>query len=305
MAMAETETRENRDAACEFLCEKRLRETAPALHTLYRSSVFAMDRLLAGYKHIFPFFTNHTFEHSAQVIRYCNIIAGEETVSRLSPDEIYILLMGASLHDVGMGISERDFRCFCTDTPGFAAYYEQHPHEALGEYTRLFHQEFSAQFIEKYSAVFEIPTKEHIHCIAQVARGHRNADLLDRSSYPESFPLPGGSTVNLAYLAALVKLADELDVTADRNLFFDYSETNREWSDKQTMCFKCHGAVKHLCVRDGAVVLLYDTDEPAVEAEILRTRGKVERTFGEYRSVLTQRTRFSSRLSQVRFEKIK
>ena len=289
---------------CDFLCEKSLSKKDPALHRLYQNSVFAIDLLLVGYKNFFPFFTNHTFEHSAQVINYCNIIAGEEIVSRLNPDEIYILLMGAALHDIGMGISEEDFLQFCGDVPGFAAYREEHPNEKTAEYIRNFHQEFSAQFIKKYSAVFEIPSKEYVYCIMQVARGHRKAELLDRNRYPEDYPLPNGNKVNLAYLAALVRLADELDVTADRNLLFDYSQTNREWSPMQTMCFKCHGAIKSMRVRDGAVVLLYDTQEASVEEEIMQTRSKVERTFCEYRQVVEKRTAFSNALCQVRFEKV-
>ncbi|MCQ2461890.1 MAG: HD domain-containing protein [Clostridia bacterium] len=303
--MTKTENEKECVSECDFLCEKRLLKTNPALHRLYRSSVFAMDMLLSGYKNIFPFFTDHTFEHSEQVINYCNIIAGKEIVPFLNSDEIYILLMGAALHDVGMGISEDDFHCFCSDIPGLAAYRERFPGELTAEYTRAFHQEFSAQFIKKYSGVFEIPSEEHIHCIAQVARGHRNADLLDRDGFPEAYPLPNGNTVNLAYLAALVKFADELDVTADRNLFFDYTVVNREWSAKQTMCFKCHGAIKSLCVRDDAVVLMYDTQEPEVEEEILRTYGKVENTFGEYITVLEKRTSFPKKLSQLKLEKVR
>ena len=64
----------------DFLCEKRLRATDEDLYRRYRNSVFAIDRLLANYKNIFPFFTDHTFEHSEQVINYCNIVAGQEII---------------------------------------------------------------------------------------------------------------------------------------------------------------------------------------------------------------------------------
>ncbi len=302
--MAETENKTEIGAECDYLCEARLAKTSPDLHKLYRNSVFAIDALLSGYKNIFPFFTDHTFEHSAQVINYCNIIAGKEIISRLSPDEIYILLMGAALHDVGMGISESDFMCFCDDIPDFAEYKKQFPDEPTSEYTRIFHQDFSACFIKKYGAVFEIPSKEHIDCIAQVAKGHRNADLLNRSEFPEAYRLKSGNTVNLAYIAALVKFADELDVLADRNLLFDYTAVNSEWSEKQTLCYKCHGAIKSLRVCDGTISLLYDTEEPQVEAEILHTYGKVKSTFDEYVAVLEKRTSFASRLHGVCIERI-
>ena len=288
----------------DFLCEKKLRQTDDALYTCFRNSVFAVDVLLAGYKNIFPFYTDHTFEHSEQVINYCNIIAGEEIVDALNPDEIYILLMGASLHDIGMGISEKDFKSFLPLVPGLPDYVHDHPDESSAVYTRNFHQELSAQFIRKYSGLFEIPSPEHIHCIAQIARGHRKADLLDETDFPTDYLLPNGRRVNLAYLAALVKLADELDVTADRNLLFDYTRINESWSEKQTMCYKCHGAIKKLDVRAETLVLFYDTDEPAVEQEILQTRYKVGSTFSVYYDVVGHRTRFHNSIKAVQFEKL-
>lgn len=67
----------------DFLCEKRLNQTDKLLYQYFRNSIFALECLLSDYKNVFPFFTDHTFEHSEQVIRYCNIIAGEEIISAL------------------------------------------------------------------------------------------------------------------------------------------------------------------------------------------------------------------------------
>lgn len=255
-----------------------------------------MDILLTNYKNIFPFFTDHTYEHSAQVIHYCNVIAGEEIISALNPDEIYILLMGAALHDIGMGISEDDFNDLCGEIPGFADYRALHPDETVGEYTREFHQELSALFIRKYGRLFDIPTPEHLHAICRIARGHRYGDFLNKDDFPNDYPLPNGSRVNLAYLAALVKLADELDITSDRNLFFDYRNPNENWSPKQRMCYKCHEAIRKLTVREDELLLFYETDEPEVEREVLATFGKVMQAFGQYERVIAERSPFRIRL---------
>lgn len=297
--MTENEYRERYS----FLCEKKLSRTDAHLHRCFRNSVFAMDLLLANYINIFPFYTDHTFEHSEQVINYCNIIAGEDVIDALNPDEIYILLMGAALHDVGMGVSKDDFEELGGNIPELAVYQQKHPGESLAEYTRVFHQEFSARFVRKYRELLEIPSPEYAYCIAQVAKGHRKADLLDHGEYPTDFPLPGGRRVNLAYLAALVKLADELDVTSDRNLLFDYSIVDENWSEQQAMCYKSHGALKKLCFLRDKLVLYYHTDEAEVEEEILRTRDKVEETFGVYREVVEKRTGFQNRIETILFEK--
>ena len=288
----------------DFLCEKRLHLTDEDLHRRFRDSVFTMDLLLANYKTIFPFFTDHTFDHSEQVINYCNVIAGEDVVAQLNPDELYILLMGASLHDIGMGISQADFEEFSVNIPELSAYLKANPGLPLGEYTREFHQELSAQFIKKYAGLFDIPSEEYVYCIAQVTRGHRKADLLDEEQYSPHFLMPNGRTVNLAYIAALVKLADELDITADRNLFFDYNNINDEWSEKQKMCYKCHGALKKLGIKSDSLVLYYKTDEQAVENEILCTRSKIERVFNEYCIIVAVRTPFKNRLKNILFEKM-
>lgn len=289
----------------DFLCEVRLRQTDPFLHTCFRNSVFAIDRLLTNYKNIFPFFTDHTFEHSEQVIRYCNIIAGEDIINALCPDEIYILLMGAALHDVGMGISEADFNDLSPEIPGLGAYRKTHPGESTAEYTRVFHQWFSAAFIKKYSALFEIPSDEYTDCICRLASGHRGADLTEENRFPTDFVLPNGHTVNVGYLAALVRLADELDVTSDRNLLFDYTDVNAEWSEKQTMCYQSHQAIKNLEVRQNELVLLYDTDDAAVEQEILRTKSKVDRAFADYCDITVKRTCFTNKIQRILFQNTK
>ena len=70
------------------------------------------------------------------------------------------------------------------------------------------------------------------------------------------------------------------------------------------MCYKCHGAIKKLEVRAEELVLFYDTDEPAVEQEILQTRYKVGSTFSVYCDVVGHRTRFHNRIKAVQFEKL-
>ena len=213
--------------------------------------------------------------------------------------------MGAALHDVGMGISEADFQEMKDGIPELLEYIRKHPNELTAEYTRLFHHKLSAAFVKKYSRLFEIPSDEYVYCISKVASGHRDADLLDEYGFPSAMRLSNGSTVNLAYLTALVKLADELDVTSDRNLMFDYSKVNEEWSEHQTMCYKCHGAIKRLCLTGDSLILYYATDEPEVEKEILRTKGKVEHTFSQYAAVVENRTAFRNTIKQVTFTRIK
>ena len=285
----------------DFFCERRLRDLDAALHARYTESVFAMDSLLASYKNVFPFFTNHTFEHSAQVIHYCNIIAGETIINALNADELYILLMGAALHDVGMGVSETDFRIFARNIPPLLAETEKNSGQSVEELIRRFHHELSAEFIRKYHDLFEIPSDRHTYSIAQVARGHREYDTLDVEEFPPAYPLENGRTVNLSLITALVKLADGLDITSDRNLFFDYSIQNENWSPHQTLCYKCHNAIKKLTAEEDRLILSFDASDDEVFAEVMRLKGKVDRRFEQYNEVLSLRTNFPPRIREILF----
>ncbi|MBL0337275.1 MAG: hypothetical protein IPP73_18655 [Chitinophagaceae bacterium] len=64
-----------------------------------------------------------------------------------------------------------------------------------------------------------------------VGMGHRVADLLDFDRYKPEFPVQSGSEyVCLPYLAAILRLADELDITNDRTpelLFDEYLPDNK------------------------------------------------------------------------------
>lgn len=71
------------------------------------------------------------------------------------------------------------------------------------------------------------------------------------------------------------------------------------------MCYKCHAAIKRLGQSGDSLILYYDTDEADVEAEIVHTRDKVERTFGEYKAVTENRTSYENRIKKIVFEKIK
>lgn len=297
--MIENKSGENFD----FLLERKLKEEDKRLHENFTNCIFAINYLLANYKKVFPFFTNHTIDHSEQVLLYCNILAGNDIVSKLNKDEVYILLIGAVLHDVGMGISEKNFYEMSKNIPGLTKYIETHQGQSVAEYIRVFHHDFSAQYIYKYSDLFEIPSKEYAYCIAQVAKGHRKYSLLDENEYPSNYLLPNGNIVHLPYLAALVKLADEMDITSERNLLFDYDSFDEKISAKQIMCYKCHAALNRLEIYKDSLVFHYSTLEEDVGHEIINVADKLETIFEEYKTVINQRTNFNSRIEKVVFIK--
>ena len=95
----------------DFAMERHLRTLAPDLHRSFTDAVFGLQNLLSSYKHLFPEYTDHSELHSLTVIDFCNRLIGPQ-IDRMNGDEIYALLMGCYFHDVGMGISQRDYEAF-------------------------------------------------------------------------------------------------------------------------------------------------------------------------------------------------
>ena len=167
---------------------------------------------------------------------------------------------------------------------------QAHPDTELAEITRVFHHEFSAQFIRKYRDLFEIPSEGHLYCICQVARGHRKIDLMDPEVMERVYLLQNGAPVRLAYLSAVVRLADEMDVTSNRNLLFDYDHYQYD-SAYQALCFKVHRAIRQIYPENGTLCMLYDAEaEQSVLDEVNLISEKLEQTVKECQHVMEQYT---------------
>ena len=277
--MAET----NRD----FRLEKRLRLLNPELHRRFADTVTALNNGLSKYKRFFPEYTDHSILHSMNVIGFCNRLIADR-IDALNADEIYILLMSCYLHDAGMGISVKDYENFSARID-FGDYFETHSRGDIPELIRAFHQEFSGQYIHRYAGLFEIPSPEHEQAIIRVVRGHRRTDLMDENVYPAEFRLPNGNTVCLPYLAAMIRLADEVDVAADRNLILLY-DIRLLTDEYQIMVNKTVQAIRRMEISDSAFTLEVSTEEGEISALIRKVAEKIQSTLDYCRKVVNNRT---------------
>lgn len=282
-----------------FAIEYRLKAMNPELHRRFTQSVGALQYYLSRYKALFPDYTDHTELHSLSVIDYCNQLIGSQ-IEKLNADELYVLLMACYLHDSGMGIT----REMCDEFSGridFGDYFDTHPKEEYPVIVREFHHEYSGLFIRKFAPLFDIPSEEHLQAIIQTARGHRRTNLMDEKEFPDTLQVPGGNRLCLPYLAAVIRLADEVDVTASRNplLLFDKDAMP---DLKQVMVNKVLAAVQSMDVTaEGFLLHVY-----APEAEVLeKTRemaDKMQRTLDYCRQVVRERTPFVITQQYVRME---
>ncbi len=271
----------------DFAMEKRLREMSPELHRRFTDAVFGLQKILSNYKLIFPEYTDHSELHSLTVIDFCNNLMGKQ-VEKLNADELYALLVACYFHDTGMGISHKDYEQFSKEID-FGDYFETHSRDNLQEIIRNFHNEFSGRFIKKYAPFFEIPSEEHLWAIMQIARGHRKTKLMDEKEYPVNYKVPGGNEICLPYLAALIRLADEIDVAAFRNSKLLY-HLEAIVDEKQIVEHKRHQAVKDLIISEKAFTLLVDTQEEEIKSSIFRMAEKMQITLDVCRRVVEEHT---------------
>ena len=281
-----------------FLMEKRLRDLDPGLHEGFINSVFAMKRALSGFVRFFPSFTDHSSIHSMEVLEFCNTILGPDQLEELNADEIYVLLMSCYLHDSGMCVTEKDYEAF-KDQAGAAEYFAEYPDRGPSDFIRDWHQELSGLFIRKYADMLEIPSEAYVHAIVQVSRGHRKTDLYDEKEYPSAFDMGNGRSVCLPYLAALIRLADEVDVIENRNpkLLYDTSALTDE---KDIICFGMHEAIYRMDIVDDGFDVYAKTDDEEMYAAVMKMTRKMQDTLDLCRDVVSSRTRFEIRQSQVR-----
>ena len=132
---------------------------------------------------------------------------------------------------------------------------------------KTLHNEYSGLFIRKYAELFELPSKEHLWAVIQIARGHRKTDLMDEKQYPAALRVPDGNTVCLPYLAALIRLADEIDVAAARNptLLYDIESLTDAVEIIENKKVK---AVRKLLVTEDEFVLFVDPSDEVILGHI-------------------------------------
>ena len=289
MKTKETTLMRNNDRF-DFALEKRLAKTDPVLHKKFTESVFGLQHILSNYKLLFPKYTDHSELHSMSVINFCNWLIAEQ-IEKMNADEIYVLLMSCYLHDTGMGITMKDYEQF-SEMIDFGDYFETHSREDTVRIIRDFHHEFSGCFIRKYAPFFDIPSEEHLNAIINTSRGHRKTNLKDETVYPIEYKLSNGNTVCMPYLAALIRLADEIDVAAARNpvLLYDLESVMDdivEYIENKKLL-----SVHNLFVDREEFTVIAEETEDMITESIHKMVNKMQMTLDQCRDAVNGRTPF-------------
>lgn len=283
----------------DFLLERRLNQLSRELAYRHTCCMSLFEQMLKKFLAVFPTFTDHTLLHTLSVINISNQLLRHE-VNKLSANEIYIYLMACALHDIGMGTRDRDLEAFI-DARGIRAYVKAHPDLTKPNLIRKFHNEFSSAFVKKYWEILEIPSEGYADAIAEVGRGHRKTDLTDETLYPKAFDLGDGNTANLALLAALLRIADELDVASDRNpdLLYD-TESMEGMSEKDVFEFAKHKAIHAVDFAEDTIIISAQTDQEEIQRGIVDATGTIRETLSYCNSVIDARSGVRIACRQIR-----
>ncbi len=286
----------------DYLLEKTLRSLDKDLHQRFRNTVFATQKILSRYRQLFPEYTDHSELHAMTVIDSCNRLIGTSYINKLNSDEIYILLVAIYFHDVGMGVSDKDYDAFA-EILGEKEFMASHPDSTKADFVRTYHNELSGLFVEKYADMFDIPSKQHLFAIKQVVRGHRKTDLFSESEYPDRLELPNGNTVCLPYLSALIRISDEIDVVASRNplILYDIDTLTDEIEIVENKKLE---SIRSMHMTGNAFVLFCKTDDESIYSEVQKMAEKMQKTLDYCRDVVSKRTDFEIRQSRVILKRI-
>ena len=268
-----------------FLAENRLEKLSPDLHKRYTGCVAATDELLGKYLNTFPQFTDHSMLHSMEVANYANLLISNR-IDELCAEELYILLMAALLHDIGMGYGINELSEHFPSE--FKKNQNTHSNDDIYEFVRKNHHDLSAMFVLENWKLCLIPDEIIAAAVAEVGRGHRKTDLLDKSIYPTDLKL-GDGIVNMAYLAAVIRLADELDISSSRNLqlmFTGFVPT----TNIDATAFQIHRLLK-IDFIDNVLILKAQTANNYEYDELISVYNKVRQTFDYCNQVVISRAK--------------
>ena len=280
----------------DYLLETRLRVENEDLHRRVKDSATVLQKMLESFLPRFPDFTDHTMLHSLDVLEYCNLLLGKEQIERLTAAECYVLIMSCYLHDIGMGISQKNYEELSVKID-FGDYFDTHSREDINTTIRAFHNEFSGLFVRKYAELFDIPCEEMVFAVVQTCRGHRKTDLFDEKEYYD-LVTPYGN-IRTAFLAALIRLADEIDVGIDRNseLLFDSSKVH---DLKCIEAFATHESILHVEVEQDRIILHAKPKNERCIPLVEELNEKIGRTLDYCRRAAEQRS--DLRITQMRSE---
>jgi hypothetical protein len=153
----------------------------------------------------FPYFTPHNFSHSLNVEENLNWLIPEKVKEKMNPPEIFFLIVAAWMHDWGM-----------VGKPG----------EEPKEIREIHHIRTEKYFEEMYDKLFL--TEHEGRIIGRICKGHTKENLYSKEF--EDIIFGSNFRIRRRFLAAVLRMADEFDITHNRTpeiLYYSLNPTEQ------------------------------------------------------------------------------
>lgn len=161
----------------------------------------------------FPYYTPHDFFHSESVMENLNWIIPDKIKEDMNQHEIFLLLVAALLHDWGM-VGKKD------------------------ENPELIREEHHIRTENNFEHLYETVRISYFEALiaGRIAKGHRKVDLYS-TEYDDKL-LGNGIRIRQRFLSAILRVADETDITHSRTPEVIYFSINP--SEKSEDEFRKH-----------------------------------------------------------------
>jgi len=228
--------------------------------------------ILAKISEIFPEYTPHTIEHKDKVLKNLDIILPKPLQQKLNSYELFFLASGVYLHDIGMA-----------DLDGISYFEEFSNDDEKKELIRKYHHLRSQEFISKNFLSLGIENEHESEIIGLICIGHRKTNLHDKIQFDPNYAYLD-KTVNIPFLAASLKLADELDLTFSRTPMIVYENMpirNKISQDEWKKHLSISGVSLH--PEDSSIILCTATcKEPYIHRMLKELENKINLELSDF-----------------------
>ena len=235
----------------EISLEKKLEADDPILTAKYTTIVKSLETTNVYTQSKFSFYTPHDFTHSKTIVKCLNWFVLDSLKEKLSSSEIYMLLLSAYFHDIGMIVTQKE------------------KEEKTEEEIRSVHHIRSETILLDNHDDFGLTLGEAT-ILGKICRGHRKEDLFE--TYFDSLPLDQGNLIRIRYLAALLRISDEFDVTEKRISKFIYKQLDPESRAYEEFTKHSHiGGISYGSENQHHKVILAATVETPEALQLIKT----------------------------------
>lgn len=202
------------------------------------------DILNSRVQHVFPNYTLHNTGHSFRIMEYMSKLVSD--ISKLNELEITLMVYSALLHDIGMAVSEDDITSIKADSFPFCETKFSAMNKIMGgnedlalqEYVRRIHASLSSRYIlENLKDKLVIPklaTLDFAKELALICEAHtEDYDWIKTNLRTNE--VRGDYSFNSQFIAAILRLADILDIDGNRTPYNLYKlispkgKSDEEW----------------------------------------------------------------------------